>query len=226
MSVAIIYDLEAVRDPDIAYTPKSPDEFLPLAAFQIVSAAWIRLETIERELVSLTLRQEYDERAFLEAFASQWHRFEGEAQLVGWGIRIFDTPLVMLRGMKHGISFPGHYKHPKGTRNRYGGRSLDLCDQLSDYGAARPFGMTLAAQLVGFPGKTDVTGSDVQALWDAGERERVGAYNCEDVVNECAIFAGYKHLVGDWGTELKDAVLGELRALIGTDERLRGLRAS
>ena len=64
--------------------------------------------------------------------------------------------------------------------NRFGGEHADLADLYSSHG--RKVGLAALCDAVGIPAKTDVSGGDVTALWEAGEAERIRAYVCEDAV--------------------------------------------
>lgn len=71
---------------------------------------------------------------------------------------------------------------------RFGGEHADLADQYSSFG--RKVGLADLCNAVGIPVKTDVSGGDVAALWEAGETERIRRYVMEDAVaTMCLHFA-------------------------------------
>lgn len=72
--------------------------------------------------------------------------------------------------------------------HRYGGEHVDLADQYASYG--RKVGLAALCEQIGIPVKTDVSGADVGALWDAGETDRIRRYVMEDAVATlCLYFA-------------------------------------
>lgn len=64
--------------------------------------------------------------------------------------------------------------------HRYGGEHADLADLYASFG--RKVGLAAICAQIGIPVKTDVAGSDVAALWAAGEHERIRRYVTEDAV--------------------------------------------
>lgn len=64
--------------------------------------------------------------------------------------------------------------------HRYGGEHADLADLYASYG--RKVSLATIAEQIGIPVKTDVSGADVGALWEAGETERIRRYVMEDAV--------------------------------------------
>lgn len=63
---------------------------------------------------------------------------------------------------------------------RYDGEHADLADLYSSYG--RKVSLSAIADQIGIPVKTDVSGAEVGALWEAGETERIRRYVAEDAV--------------------------------------------
>ena len=64
--------------------------------------------------------------------------------------------------------------------HRYSGEHADLADLYSSYG--RKVGLAAICDQLGITVKTDVSGSDVGALWEDGETERIRKYVMEDAV--------------------------------------------
>ena len=63
-------------------------------------------------------------------------------------------------------------------------------------GAAPAAPLDLYAKLVGLPGKEDVAGSDVQALYAQGALDRIAAYCMTDVVQTWLLFLRYRLVEG------------------------------
>ena len=70
--------------------------------------------------------------------------------------------------------------------NRFGGDHADLADWYSSHG--RKVGLASICGEIGIPVKTDVTGADVGALWEAGEYDRIRRYVMEDAVATLVLY--------------------------------------
>ncbi len=80
--------------------------------------------------------------------------------------------------------------------HRYGGEHADLADLYASYG--RKVGLAAICEQIGIPVKTDVSGGDVAALWEAGETERIRLYVMEDAVATLCLFLAWNAArVGD-----------------------------
>jgi predicted PolB exonuclease-like 3'-5' exonuclease len=168
-------------------------DFLPLPYHRPVAACL--LEAVEdggivraTDLASWTDRRE-DEAEFL---ARLWERLEG-ATLVTFHGRGFDLPVLELRSLKHGIPTPGWFG---GARRPGSADHLDLKELLTSQGAAPAAPLDLYAKLVGLPGKEDVAGADVQALYAAGALDRIAAYCMTDVVQTWLLYLRYRLVEG------------------------------
>lgn len=73
--------------------------------------------------------------------------------------------------------------------NRFGGEHADLADLYSSHG--RKVGLASICDEIGIPVKTDVAGSDVAALWEAGEHERIRRYVMEDAVATLCLYLAW-----------------------------------
>ena len=151
-------------------------DFLPLPYHRPVAACL--LEAVEDGgLIRLTDALAWtDVRApevdFLEDI---WQRLEG-ATLVTFHGKGFDLPVLELRSLKHALPAAGWF-----AASRAGGADhLDVKDLLAGEATAAP--LDLYAKLVGLPGKEDVAGADVQALYAEGAHDRIAAYCMTDVV--------------------------------------------
>lgn len=80
--------------------------------------------------------------------------------------------------------------------HRYSGEHADLADLYASYG--RKVGLAALCDEIGIPAKTDVSGGDVAALWEAGEVGRIQRYVTEDAVATlCLYFAWTAGRAGD-----------------------------
>lgn len=116
-------------------------------------------------------------------------------RLVGWNSSGFDMPTLWYRALRHRIVSKGFYAAGEpyhGYRKRYDEEShLDLMDILSGYGASARVSLDEAALLLGVPGKLDIDGRDVAALYDSGEIDRIRAYCSHDVLTTALVFMHY-----------------------------------
>jgi 3'-5' exonuclease len=166
-------------------------DFLPLPYHRPVAAC--ALEAIEdggvvqvTDAIVWTDRRE-PEAEFLDA---TWGRLEG-ASLVTFHGKGFDLPVLELRSLKHGIPTPAWFAP---GRRGGGADHFDLKDALA--GQATPAPLDLYAKLVGLPGKEDVAGADVQALYTAGALDRIAAYCMTDVVQTFLLFLRHRLVEG------------------------------
>jgi hypothetical protein len=118
-----------------------------------------------------------------------WERLEAfEGTLVSFNGRGFDLPVLELAGLRHGCAAPHYFGDRNGLRSRYG-RHDDLCDYLTNFGATRlRGGFDLVSKLVGLPGKLEVSGADVQDLWEAARWEEIHRYCAQDVIQTYFLF--------------------------------------
>ncbi len=165
-------------------------DFLPLPYHRPVVACL--LEAVEEggvvgvadALVWTDRRQ--PEAGFLE---ETWRRLEG-AGLVTFHGKGFDLPVLELRMLKHAISTPASST----AFRRRACEHFDLRELLA--GAASSAPLDLYAKLVGLPGKGDVAGADVQALYAAGDLDRIAAYCMTDVVQTYLLFLRHRLVEG------------------------------
>jgi predicted PolB exonuclease-like 3'-5' exonuclease len=153
-------------------------DFLPLPYHRPVAACLLEAEE-DGGLVTVTDLEAWTDRrdgeaAFLER---AWARLEGAAVVTFHG-RGFDLPVLELRSLKLGVPAPAWFR---GARRAGSAEHLDVKELLAAPGAtAAP--LDLYAKLVGLPGKEDVAGEDVGALYAAGDLDRIAAYCMTDVV--------------------------------------------
>lgn len=104
----------------------------------------------------------------------------GRAQVVtSYNGRQFDALVLRLAAQRNRLwSLKAIADHA--AANRFGGEHADLADLYSSHG--RKVGLADLCDAIGIPVKTDVSGGDVAALWEAGETERIRQYVCEDAV--------------------------------------------
>ena len=130
-----------------------------------------------------------------------WNFFDRrEPLLVTWNGRGYDLPVLRQRALIKGVPTPRWFRSGNRYENywyRYSTNwHCDLMDQLSDYGACVKTSMDLFAKAMGLPGKIGGDGGEVEAMFEAGEIERIAAY-CEcDVLNLYGIYLRWLMITG------------------------------
>jgi predicted PolB exonuclease-like 3'-5' exonuclease len=133
-----------------------------------------------------------------------WRGWEayGHPTLVTFNGRGFDLPVLELATFRYGLALPywfgsaaRNYEQP---RNRYNVRAhIDLLELLTNFGASRfSGGLSLAATLLGKPGKMDVCGEMVQGLYDQHRLAEVSDYCRCDVLDTYFVFLRTRVLIG------------------------------
>ncbi len=168
-------------------------DFLPLPYHRPVAACL--LEAVEEggllavsDLEAWTDRKG-DEAAFLGRL---WDRLDG-ATVVTFHGRGFDLPVLELRSLKLGVPAPRWFA---GARRAGAAGHLDVKELLAAPGASGAAPLDLYAKLVGLPGKEDVAGEDVGALYAAGALDRIAAYCMTDVVQTFLLLLRHRLLEG------------------------------
>lgn len=143
------------------------------------------------------------ERELVHSFFAFLERKLAEGQrpcLVSWNGRGFDLPVLRYRAMLHGLSAAPLFRAGDRWANYNSRYSLDWhCDLLeatSEFGAAARCRMDEVAALVGAPGKVGIDGSQVDALYRAGDVAAIRAYCETDVVNTYLIYLRWALLTG------------------------------
>lgn len=120
-------------------------------------------------------------------------------QIVSWNGRGFDIPVLVSRGLIHGVTAACFWDTGNDNKdfrysnyiNRFHERHVDLMDVLSLYGG-RGSPLDDVARLSGFPGKLGVGGN---AVWDSYRRGELAAIRnyCEaDCVNTYLLFLRFQ----------------------------------
>ncbi len=117
------------------------------------------------------------------------------AKLITFNGRGFDLPLLELAAFRYGVSARDYFYN---SRNRYNSNHIDLCDWLSNYGACRMNGgLNLLSKLLGKPGKMDVVGDQVYALYREGKAQQISDYCVCDTLDTYFVFLRTRVLTGD-----------------------------
>src|SRR5437763_2521815 len=193
----LIVDTESVPDGDLLARVKYPGEnltpeqaidraqteardasqnnsdFLPVT-FQIPIAISVVRVGADFSLQALACLDapDFRPREMVRKFWTGVGRYK--AKLVTFNGRGFDLPLLELAAFRWGYSVRDHFYN---SRNRFNGNHIDLFDWLSNYGACRlAGGLNLLAKLLGKPGKMEVAGDQVYAMYREGRLQEINDY--------------------------------------------------
>ena len=168
-------------------------DFLPLPYHRPVAACL--LEAVEeRGLVTLTgaacwTDQKEPEARFLER---TWARLDGATVITFHGGG-FDLPVLALRSLKLQVPAPVWFA---GARRAGSPAHIDVKELLAGAGTGGAAPLDLYAKLVGLPGKVDVAGGDVGALYAAGDHDTIAAYCMTDVVQTWLLWLRHRLVDG------------------------------
>ncbi len=221
----LVLDIETVRDHSLPWD--AAKEGFPPAPFHEVVALgvlWLDEGLGFKKLGVFGERPEPDgpfasERAVLEQFCD----FVGKRtpHIVTYNGRGFDLPVLVNRCLKHGVPFRAYYSD-RDYRYRFSELGhIDLADMITDHGATRKPSLDIMAQLIGMPGKMEVDGSMVEAMYEQGRTEEIRTYCLHDVVQTAFLFLRVELLRGrlsretyrDKATALWTALADDPRAL-------------
>lgn len=219
----LVLDIETVPDPLVWSPPADrPDAFPPPWAHRIVCLGWMLLgdDYAPVRLGVLTCEGATEpELMIIDTFSRMVaaHR----PTLVTFNGRSFDLPVIAHRSLCHGVQLPWYYKN-RDVRYRYSEVGhFDLCDAISDYGAATKPTLDALARLIGLPGKVGVDGSQVADLYRAGRYEEIANYCLADVAQTALLLLRFRLVQGELKHAEYEAKRDNLIAAFRRDERLR-----
>jgi 3'-5' exonuclease len=200
----LILDIETIPDREL-WTPPDPTgaadrvdrPFPPLYACRpvVLGVMWLDATLAVRRIG--TFGEAKDEAGMMSDFADFMGKWR--PQVITWNGRGFDLPVLALRALRFGLNF-GWYYRGEGYRYRFSEEGhLDLCDVISDHGAARMTSLDGAARIIGLPGKgkDGVDGSQVEGLYNAGQIETLRHYCLSDVSQTAFLYLRYRLLCGE-----------------------------
>lgn len=136
------------------------------------------------DLEALVVSHDTDEAGLIRAADS---RVATAGLVTGYNSAQFDSLVLRLVAQRCRI-WDARALVDHAATHRYGGEHANLADLYASYG--RKVGLAQLCDAVGVPVKTNVSGGDVAALWDAGDTERIRRYVMEDAVATlCLYFA-------------------------------------
>lgn len=220
----LLFDIESVADPDLVAAVRHPDgDVEPDEAVRLYRAELLEKKGSDfipytfQFPVSLALAKVRDDFSlsglgvlkFEDAGPGQITKkfWEGwlyyrRPTLVTFNGRGFDVPLLEQMALRYAISIPEWFAFGAKTydqpRNRYNiGAHLDLCDMLTNFGAAHySGGLNLAAKATRHPGKIGKCGDMVQDLFNEKRFKEIHDYCRCDVLDTYFLFLRLMTLTG------------------------------
>ena len=143
-------------------------------------------------------------------------------QIVSWNGRGFDLPVLVNRGLQHGVAAACFWDTGRDNQdfrysnyiNRFHERHVDLMDVLSLYGG-RGSPLDDAARLSGFPGKVGVGGGAVWESYRRGELAAIRNYCEADTLNTYLIYLRFQLMRCVYDAERYASECALVRDLIG-----------
>jgi predicted PolB exonuclease-like 3'-5' exonuclease len=127
-----------------------------------------------------------------------WQMFESAATLITFNGRGFDLPVLELQALRHGLTLPRYFAAGTYRGSRYSDAyHLDLCDFLSNFGAApRRGSLDILSRLIGLPGKYSIAGEDVEYLFRQNRLKEINQYCMTDALQTFLLFLRVELLRG------------------------------
>jgi len=242
-----VFDIESVADGGLVSKLKYPGENLAPAAaiakfraellaengkdfipytYQLPISLVIAKLSRDFQLLDLVALDEKESRPheLVRLFWDGWRKYN-RPTLITFNGRGFDLPLLELCAFRYGVSIPDwfaedarNYDQPRYRYNM--AAHFDLHEWLTNNGASRFHGgLSLAANLIGKPGKMEVAGHMVQDLWDSGKATEIHDYCRGDVLDTYFIFLRSRVLAGDIDLKTEHALIESARGWIEEQSR-------
>jgi 3'-5' exonuclease len=221
----VVLDIETIPDRALFTPPEpapgAPPPFPPLYACRpvVIGVMWLD-ESLALRRVGL-IGEGKDERGMLADFADfmDAHR----PRLVTWNGRGFDLPVLLLRSLAQGLSWPWYYAEPDYRDRRSDAGHIDVADFLAEHGAARMTSLDGAARLIGLPGKNGMDGGQVESLYLSGDFEGLRRYCLSDVAQTAFLYLRFRLFTGALDRAAYQQAAGALYTALAADPRMAWL---
>jgi predicted PolB exonuclease-like 3'-5' exonuclease len=232
----LVFDTESVPDGKLLQLVKYPNEqltpeeailraqaearasspigsdFLPVTFQYPIAASVMRLGSDFRiQTLTCLDAPQFRPREIVNTFWKGVNHYNG-ARLVTFNGRGFDLPLMELMAFRYGCVAMDYFQR---SRNRYNGH-LDLYDWLSNFGGSRMVGgLNLLSKILGKPGKMEITGDQVYAMYREGKIQEINDYCMFDTLDTYFVFLRTRVLTGELNLEQERALSAEAKAWLG-----------
>lgn len=212
---------------------KNPRPFLKYMFSRVVSIAFLSRKIVFRDgtrvpefalnsLPKLPLdADDVDEVEIIGKFL--YFLGERRPQLVGYNSSESDLQVLIQRGIVNEISAPKFnerpgkpWEGPDYFDSRNSDAHLDLLTRFSNRGGMSPR-LDELAKLCGFPGKIDVMGDQVTALWLARDITKIVEYNQIDTLNTYLVWLRMVYFAGQISEEDYIAEQGYFRGFLESE---------
>jgi predicted PolB exonuclease-like 3'-5' exonuclease len=222
-----LHGLDAgIADKDVAdmafqlRRQSSGNDFLPLHLQRVVTIACALRDRDTFRVWSFG-EPEDTEASLIQRFFDGIERYA--PQIVSWNGGGFDLPVLHYRGLIHGVRAARYWDLGDDDRDfkwnnyisRYHMRHLDLMDLLALYQPRAAVRLDQIAQLIGFPGKLGMDGSQVWDAYQAGKIAEIRHYCETDVVNTYLVYLRFQMMRGALTGERYDAECAVVRTSLG-----------
>jgi predicted PolB exonuclease-like 3'-5' exonuclease len=222
-----LHGLDAgIADKDVAdmafqlRRQSSGGDFLPLHLQRVVTIACALRDRDTFRVWSFG-EPEDTEASLIQRFFDGIERYA--PQIVSWNGGGFDLPVLHYRGLIHGVRAARYWDLGDDDRDfkwnnyisRYHMRHLDLMDLLALYQPRAAVRLDQIAQLIGFPGKLGMDGSQVWDAYQAGKIAEIRHYCETDVVNTYLVYLRFQMMRGALTGERYDAECAVVRTSLG-----------
>ncbi|HET8609699.1 MAG TPA: 3'-5' exonuclease [Burkholderiales bacterium] len=222
-----LHGLDAdIADKDVAdmafqlRRQSSGSDFLPLHLQRVVTIACALRDRDTFRVWSFG-EPEDTEASLIQRFFDGIERYA--PQIVSWNGGGFDLPVLHYRGLIHGVRAARYWDLGDDDRDfkwnnyisRYHMRHLDLMDLLALYQPRAAVRLDQIAQLIGFPGKLGMDGSQVWDAYQAGKIAQIRHYCETDVVNTYLVYLRFQMMRGALTGERYDAECAVVRTSLG-----------
>lgn len=197
-------------------------DFLPVSFQYPIGVCVLRVGTdFALQAVASLDAPQFRPREIVRKFWSGLDHYR--AKLVTFNGRGFDLPLLELAAFRYGCGGRDYFQN---SRNRFNGGHLDLMELLSNYGACRLVGgLNLLSKILGKPGKMEVSGDQVYAMYREGKLQEINDYCMFDTLDTYFVFLRTRVLTGDLSlAQEHDLVLRAKDWLTGKSVELPALK--
>lgn len=166
--------------------------FLPPPFQKPICIALIDVDHESYRVHNATVMASNDEKSLLQQFWKIVRYRKGtvavKTVLVHFNGRCFDLPVLFYRSLKHRVPVVAMEE-----RSRFSFESShDICDDLSEFGATGKPSLDVISKMLGFPGKTDIDGSQIEEFYQRADWQTIKDYCMQDTLNTYYIWLTIK----------------------------------
>ncbi len=204
-----LYGLDGLSDKDVAQAmfakrreQTGDSEFLRHHLHRVVAISAVLRQGETLRVWSLG-EPDSDEAELVRRFYDGIERYT--PTLVSWNGGGFDLPVLHYRALLHGISAPRYWETGADDQSfrwnnyisRYHERHTDLMDIIAYYQPRASAPLDEVAQMLGFPGKLGMHGSEVWNQFLAGKIGEIRDYCETDALNTSLIYLRFELMRGN-----------------------------